>query len=116
MTHHIDQPAGQPDEIQPVQEVPGATSMTHAQINAAYDRGEVRPFSRGLGYLIHHAGTWWIHHTTGWLRADPTLNTILDAEAARLEGRANQIRDAVIHAVVNEQLDKDGRHCEPNQP
>lgn len=68
---------------QPFDERPLAIS--HAEIDAAIDRGEVAPLGQSLSWMVQYRDAWWVIYEHGWLRiTDDFVAAELDGVAARL--------------------------------
>jgi hypothetical protein len=70
-------------------------AVTHAEMNAAYDSGEVAPLGQSASWLVRYRDAWWVVYERGWLRiADDTTAADLDQAAARLaQAEAAAARD-----------------------
>lgn len=92
-------PAPEPPEI-----------ISHAEMNTARDQNLAEPLGQVIGYILRYLSSWWIPFEGGWIRADPALTAMLDAEAARMTAQDAIIaRNAAIRAAVNAvQMNGDG--------
>ena len=69
--------------IDPAPELPLA--ITHAAMNAAYDKGEATPLAASMTWLIRYQDSWWVVYERGWLRVTDTATAKdLDQAANRL--------------------------------
>jgi hypothetical protein len=60
-------------------------AMSHTDIDAALDRGEVVPLSQGMSWIARYQDAWWVIYEHGWLRiTDELVASELDEAAARL--------------------------------
>jgi hypothetical protein len=60
-------------------------AMSHADIDAALDRGEVVPLSQGMSWIARYQDAWWVIYEHGWLRiTDELVAAELDEAATRL--------------------------------
>jgi hypothetical protein len=67
--------------------------LTHAQMNAACDRGQAVPFAQAIGWLARYRDAWWVVYEGGWLRITDTATT------RNLDQRAAQMTEADTHAA-----------------
>jgi hypothetical protein len=64
-------------------ELPAAIS--HAEMNAACDRGDAAPLAPAISWLTRYQDTWWVVYEGGWLRiTDELTEADIDDCAARL--------------------------------
>jgi len=60
-------------------------AISHAEMNAAYDRGDAAPLAATLSWLTRYQDAWWVVYEEGWLRVTDELTAAdIDACAARL--------------------------------
>ncbi|MGH3277508.1 MAG: hypothetical protein ACRDNW_00005, partial [Trebonia sp.] len=60
-------------------------AVSHAAMNAAYDKGEAVPLAASMSWLIRYRDSWWVVYERGWLRVTDTATAEdLDQAAARL--------------------------------
>lgn len=77
--------------VQSADEIP---AVSHAEMNAAYERGDAVFLSRSISWVMRYRDAWWVVFDHGWLcivegLVDPDLGAI----TARLTA-AEQIADA----------------------
>jgi hypothetical protein len=79
--------------------------LTHAQMNAAYDKGLAVPFAQAIPWLIRYQNAWWVVYEGGWLRVtDQPTTENLDQRAAQMtDADVQAARDAAIRAAVASQ-------------
>ncbi len=59
--------------------------LSHAEMNAAYDRGEAVPLAPSASWLTRYQDVWWVVYEGGWLRVTDELAAAdIDNCAARL--------------------------------
>ena len=76
--------------------------ISHADMNAAVDQDLAVPLGQVVRYILRYLGHWWIPFEGGWIRADPALAAMLDAESARMTAQdAIVARNAAIRAALN---------------
>jgi hypothetical protein len=76
-------PAAAAAPIDPAAESPLA--VTHAEMNAAFDKGEAVPLGASMAWLVRYLDAWWVVYERGWLRVTDTATAEdLDQAAARL--------------------------------
>ena len=69
--------------IDPAPKLPLA--VTHAEMNAAYDKGEAVPLAASMAWLVRYQDSWWVVYERGWLRVTDTATAEdLDDAAVRL--------------------------------
>lgn len=91
------------NKTEPLADEPGQpmTIISHAEMNAAYQKGLVTPLGQRIAYAVHYDDTWWIHYEGGWIRTDQTLADTLDAEAERITAQDTIIaRNAAIRQAT----------------
>jgi len=77
----------------PAPELPLAVS--HAAMNAAYDKGEAIPLAASMTWLIRYQDSWWVVYERGWLRVTDTATAEdLDQASARLDEAEKVSREA----------------------
>jgi hypothetical protein len=60
-------------------------AITHAAMNAAFDKGAAAMLSASATWLVRYRDAWWVVYERGWLRITDTATTRdLDQAAARL--------------------------------
>jgi hypothetical protein len=64
---------------------PRSLAISHAEMNAAIERGQAEPLSQSHGWLARYRDGWWVEYEGGWLRViDAAAEQELDQVAARL--------------------------------
>jgi hypothetical protein len=59
--------------------------LSRAEMNAAYDSGQVMPLGRAIPWIVRYGDSWWVEYERGWLRVTDDLTAVdLDQTAARL--------------------------------
>lgn len=75
--------------------------ISHAEMNAACDQDLAVPLGQVIRYILRYLDHWWVPFEGGWLRADPTLAAMLDADSARMTAQdAIVARNAAIRAAI----------------
>jgi hypothetical protein len=60
-------------------------AVTHAAMNAAFDKQQAVPLSVSVAWLVRYREAWWVVYERGWLRITDTVTAEdLDQAAARL--------------------------------
>src|SRR5712691_7003410 len=63
----------------------GPLTVTHAEMNAAYDTGDATPLAQSVYWLVRYHDAWWVVYEHGWLRViDDITEADLNQAAARL--------------------------------
>jgi hypothetical protein len=69
-------------------------AVTHAAMNAAFDKHQAVPLSPSVAWLVRYREAWWVVYERGWLRiTDAATAEDLDQAAARL----SQVEQAAGH-------------------
>ncbi|HTU74681.1 MAG TPA: hypothetical protein VMG38_14295 [Trebonia sp.] len=64
---------------------PAPLAISHAEMNAAIDKGDAKPLSQSHGWLARYLNAWWVEYEGGWLRViDTTAARDLNQVATRL--------------------------------
>ena len=73
-------------------------AITHATMNAAFDKGAAAMLSASAAWLVRYRDAWWVVYERGWLRINDTATARdLDQAAARLrqaEAAADEVDQA----------------------
>jgi hypothetical protein len=79
----------------------GPLEISHAEMDAAYDRGEAVPLGRAIPWLARYQDSWWVVYEGGWLRVtDESTQADLDQVTARLTAaEAAAARDAALRGA-----------------
>jgi hypothetical protein len=79
----------------------GPLEISHAEMDAAYSRGEAVPLGRAIPWLARYQDAWWVVYEGGWLRiTDKATEVDLDQAAARLTAaEAVAARDAALRGA-----------------
>jgi hypothetical protein len=79
--------------------------LTHAQMNAAYDKGLAAPFAQAIPWLIRCQDAWWVLYEGGWLRVtdQPTAENLDQRAAQMTDADVQAARDAAIRGAVASQ-------------
>ncbi|MBO0822074.1 MAG: hypothetical protein J2P26_14645 [Nocardiopsaceae bacterium] len=62
----------------------GPLTVTHADMDAAFGRGEVVPLADDVSWIARYGRAWWVMSARGWLRiTDDLVAADLDRAAVR---------------------------------
>lgn len=76
---------------QPADDIP---AVSHAEMNAAYERGDAVFLARSMPWVMRYRDAWWVVFEHGWLCVvEGLVDPDLDAITARLTA-AEEIADA----------------------
>jgi hypothetical protein len=62
----------------------GPLTVTYADMDAAFGRGEVAPLAEDISWIARYSGAWWVMSPRGWLRiTDDLVAADLDRAAVQ---------------------------------
>jgi hypothetical protein len=89
-------------------------AVTHAAMNAAFDKQQAVPLSASVAWLVRYREAWWVVYERGWLRITDTATAEdLDQAAARLLQAESAAAD---DAGASSTLKSHARHTSPDDP
>lgn len=68
--------------------------ITHADMDAAFERGDAVPVTQSIGWLMRHRDAWWVIYEEGWLRViEGPIATSIDQLYPRLAAAETAVQD-----------------------
>ena len=66
-------------------------AVSHADMNAAYDRGDAAPLAPSISWLARYRDAWWVVYYDGWLRITDDLTAAdIDSCVTRLSVQSKE--------------------------
>ena len=70
----------------------GPLTVTHAEMNTAYDTGDAIPLAQSVSWLVRYRKAWWVVYEHGWLKV---IDNLTEADLNHAVNRLAQA-DAVV--------------------